>query len=230
MLADLQHLLSAVPATASLGDYRAAVCTHNVVGKRSDTARQRTFRYLRELYGLDASEPTFAALRMLWAAESAARPLLAMLSALARDPALRATFPPILAAREGSRITSDDLAASVQRQHPGDYKESVAAKIGRNALSSWQQSGHLVAVKRTTKLRSRAECRPPAVALALFVGHLEGGAGQGLLDTLYAQALDVPKQVIRDQAFTAAQNGWIDYREVGGVVEVTFRELDRGAA
>jgi hypothetical protein len=125
---------------------------------------------------------------------------------------------------------SADLAASVVREHPGDYNESIAAKIGRNALSSWEQSGHLHAVARTAKVRSRAQCRPAAVAYALFLGYCAGGAGQGLLDTLYARVLDVRGNMVRDQAFEAAQRGWIEYREVGGIVEVGFRELLAGVA
>lgn len=230
MLKELRALLGEVPEGASIDDYRIAVCIENVGGKKTDSAKQRTFRYLRELYRLDRSQPTFAALRSLWAADVEAQPLLAMLSALVHDPALRATSTPVLRVKEGEQLTSGELAASVQHEQPGDYNEAVAAKIGRNALSSWQQSGHLQAAGRYTKIRARALCRPPAVAYALFLGHLDGGAGEALLDTLYAHVLDVPRQVVRDQAFSAAQRGWIDYREVGTVIEVTFRELGRGAA
>jgi hypothetical protein len=229
MLTEVRELLHAVPSDSDIDVYKRAVIADNALGKQSDSARQRTFRYLRELYGLDLAHGPFRILRVLWEVEAETQPLLAMLSALSRDPALRATAPAILAARLDEALTSHDLAASVQRENPGDYKDSVAAKIGRNALSSWQQSGHLVATSRTTKARACAICRPPAVAYALFLGREEGGAGQGLFATLYARVLDVAAQVARDQAFEAAQRAWIDYREVGGIVEVGFRGLERGA-
>lgn len=230
MLPELRRLFDACPEDASREDYRSAVITENVLGKKSLTARERTFRYLRELYSLDIHDGSFSVLRRIWRTDSAAHPLLALLSALSRDAVLRATVEPILSTRPGDGVTSEDLRAAVQRSFKSEYSDATAAKIGRNALSSWTQSGHFKAVKRTTRMRTLPASRPAAVAYALFLAHQTGSAGQALFDSLYCKVLDVPPALLRDQAFEAAQRGWIDYREAGGIIEVGFRGLVKGAA
>src|SRR5687768_17141473 len=96
MLAELQQLLVACPAEATRGEYESAVREDNVLGKNSESSRQRSFRYLRELYALDLDVPIFRALRKLWDLDLDAQPLLALTSALTRDPALRGTAAAIL--------------------------------------------------------------------------------------------------------------------------------------
>ena len=49
MLTELGQLLASRPAPASLGDFQTAVLDENVLGKASESGRQRSFRYLREL-------------------------------------------------------------------------------------------------------------------------------------------------------------------------------------
>src|SRR4051812_284428 len=53
MLAELRTLLASTLEEATRDHYRHAVLEDNVLGKRSTSSRQRSFRYLRELYGLD---------------------------------------------------------------------------------------------------------------------------------------------------------------------------------
>jgi hypothetical protein len=110
-------------------------------------------------------------------------------------------------------------------RYPGTYSDAVANKVGRNAASSWTQSGHLAG--HTSKTRARAACGPAAVAYALLLGHLEGAVGEGLFTTFWAQVLDVPRTVVLEQAMTASQRGWIEVRHSGGVTDITFRLLLR---
>ena len=81
MLSELSTLLSACPAESTPADYRAAIVEDNVLAKKTLNSRQRTHRYLRELYALDPAALLFRALRDLWPAEPDAQPLLAMLCA-----------------------------------------------------------------------------------------------------------------------------------------------------
>jgi hypothetical protein len=230
MLAELCELFRVCPQAVPLQDYKTATIELNALGKKSLPARERTFRYLRELYSLDTDDVTFFALRQLWCVDVAAQPLLALLSAIDRDQAFRATAGLILAVKPGQPVTSDDLRSAVQRQYPESYSEATAGKIGRNALSSWTQSGHLATINRSTRVRACAVCRPSAVAFALFLAHRSGSAGQALFDTIYCHLLDRPATVLRDQAFEAAQRGWIDYRELGGIIDVGFKRFHQGAA
>jgi hypothetical protein len=225
LLSELTMLLAAIPPDASQDVYRTAIVDDNVLGKKTLNSRQRSYRYLRELYGLDPGILLFRALRDLWEADAQAQPLLAMLCSLARDPALRATAPAVLPLPQGEAVTADDLARALMDRYPGTYSDAVANKVGRNAASSWTQSGHLAG--HTSKTRARAACGPAAVAYALLLGHLEGAVGERLFTTLWAQVLDVPRTVVLEHAMTASQRGWIELRHGGGITDITFRLLLR---
>ena len=225
MLAELTMLLDAVPASADAAELKAAVIHHNVLGKKTVSGRRRAHRYLRELYALDPGTLIFRALRDLWDLDSASRPLMAVLSAVARDPLLRATVSLILAQPEGSSVDASMLARAVQDRYPGSYSDSIAAKIGRNVASSWTQSGHLVG--RTNKKRSPAEGGAPALAFALLIGESEGLRGDQLFESDWAHLLDRSPETLRALAKQASQRGLIEYRHAGGVTEIGFKLLLR---
>jgi hypothetical protein len=225
MLAELKALFGAVGIHGSREDYERAILFGNVLSKRSDSTRRRSLRYLRELYGLDPASALFRGLSNLWVADVEAQPLLALIAALSRDALLRATAPVIIGLSLGSRVTAKELAEAVSHQYPNSYGDAVAGKIGRNAASSWTQSGHLAGHR--VKIRVHPDSRPACLALALWVGHLAGAAGAGLFETVYARSLDRPTYALYDDAFAATKRGWIDFRQAGEVVEVGFRWFSR---
>lgn len=225
MLMELSQLLSARPSTAALGDYAAAVLTDNVLLKRSESGRRRSLRYLRELYVLDRRSILFRGLRELWDANERGRPLLALECALARDPLLRATSGVVLPAPTGSELTARDLAERVAQTFPHGYNDAILNKIGRNAASSWTQSGHLIG--RSRKIRTTAASTPAVVAYAFMLGHLSDARGMGLLRTVWGQALDSSDHVLLEQAKEASRRGWLDLHRAGDVLEVGFGWLLR---
>jgi hypothetical protein len=227
MLREIRSLLAACPPEAGPEVLAAAVLRQNILGKRSESTRMRSLRYLRELYVLDRRSVLYRGLRDLWDVDPDAQPLLAMLCALARDPLLRATADTVIDAARGSQLDAPMLAAAVGERFPDSYSDAVRNKIGRNAASSWTQSGHLSG--RSAKVRSRAVCRPAAVAFALMIGHLADARGQGLLRTVWGRTLDAPDHVVYEQAYAAAQRGWIEFRRAGDVVDVGFSWLLRPA-
>src|SRR5262249_32635564 len=160
------------------------------LGKDTEAARLRTFRYLRELYLLRPDALLFHALRDLWPDDREAQPLLAGLCALARDAVFRASSEAIMRSYAGETLTARDFAEAVHERFPGVYGENTLATIGRNVFSSWEQSGHLASGRRRRKFRVRATCHPANVAYALMLGHLEGVRGQALFTTLWAKVLD----------------------------------------
>src|SRR3954449_3307929 len=97
----LAALLDAVPATATQVEYERAALEGNVLGKETEGARRRTFRYLKELYLLRPDALLFRALRDLWDDDQGARPLLAGVCALARDPVFRASSTAIIGSAPG---------------------------------------------------------------------------------------------------------------------------------
>jgi len=223
----LVTLLAHVPANAPHEVYEHAALIENVLGKGTDGARKRTFRYLRELYQLRPESILFRALRDLWDDDPEARPLMAGLSALARDASFRASAAAIVGSQPGERLRKADLAAAVEGVFPDNYNESSLAKVGRNTFSSWEQTGHLHPADRTEKVRVRAICRPANLAYAFLLGYLEGYRGEGLFNTPWAKILDVPRSHLSELAFAASQRGFLEFRQAGGVVEVGFRDLLR---
>jgi hypothetical protein len=223
----LAALLEAVPAGATQAAYEHAALEGNVLAKQTEGARRRTFRYLKELYLLRPDALLFRALRDLWDDDQEARPLLAGVCALARDPVFRASSTAIIGTAPGDALTSRELADAVGEHFPTSYRESTLAKIGRNVFSSWEQTGHLADDRRTTKVRKRATCRPANVAYALMLGYIQGVRGRALFETLWAKVLDQPTSHLFDLAFGASQRGLLEFRHGGGVVEVSFHELLR---
>ncbi len=223
----LEMLLAALPPDAESEAYAHAALIENALGKPTDGSRRRTFRYLKELYILDPEIDVFQALRDLWDEDFEGRPLLAGLCALARDASFRASSSAILRAVPGEQLASADLAAAVEERFPSAYSPSTLAKIGRNTFSSWEQTGHLKSAGARRKFRTRATCRPPAVAFALYLGHLEGARGDLLFDTFWTRVLDQPRSHLYDLAFAASQHGLVDFRHAGGVVDVGFEHLER---
>jgi hypothetical protein len=223
----LTQLLNTVDRHADAPAYEIAVLEHNLLGKDTNGARQRTLRYLRELYLLRPDSILFRALRDLWTDDAAGQPLLAGLCALARDSVFRASAPAIFKTSPGDEVTSSNLADAVDSVFPDIYNESTLAKIGRNTSSSWEQTGHLEALARTEKVRRRPVCTPSTVAYALMLGHLESVRGAALFETFWAQVLDHPRSHLIDLATIASQRSLIDFRHSGGVTDVGFSELLR---
>jgi hypothetical protein len=225
MLSELRLLLTSCPPNTDIEGYSSAIVDGNSLLKKTGSTRRKSFRHLRELYGLDRSLILFRALRDLWEQDSQSQPLLALLCAIARDPSLRATTRVILDAPESSIVTSEMMTRAVEEHYPGRLMVSTLAKIGRNTASSWTQSGHLVG--RTEKVRVMVQSHPIALAYALLLGHLCDARGEALFHTLWAKVLDAPVHTLQEKAILASQQGWLEYRQSGAVTEITFDYLLR---
>lgn len=225
MLKELSLLLTSRPLNSLFKEYAQAILEDNVLLKQTVSTRAKSLRYLRELYALDQQIILFRALRDLWSSDHDANSMIALQCALARDSSLRATAPLILELTPGTSVNSEDFSRIVQENLKGRVQTDTLAKIGRNAGSSWTQSGHLAG--RTNKVRSQAHPLPASVAYALFLGYLCGERGEGLFYTPWAKLLDAPSHTLHNQAQAAAQFGWLEYRHSGTVTDITFRHFLR---
>ncbi len=225
MLHELTLLLAGCPPTCDYLAYEQAILRDNALLKRTDATRRESVRRLRELYGLKRETLLFRALRDLWDVDPSAAPMLALLCAVARDPLLRASAQVIFATPLGKSVDAASISKAIAREYPGRFNETTRASIGRNAASSWTQSGHLLG--RTHKVRVKAQSHPTTVAYALLLGHLCGSRGEALFSTGWSQLLDAPPQTLHEQAFLAAQRGWLEYRHAGAVTEIGFSHLLR---
>jgi len=73
-----------------------AVLDQNLLGKPSVRAREAALYRLRQLYALGEDAQVGVVMRGLWKLDPDARPMLALLCALARDPSLRAGASAVL--------------------------------------------------------------------------------------------------------------------------------------
>lgn len=221
MLEELTILLNwVVDPNASKTDYLKAIIEDNCLQKRSASNRDITARRLAELYTFDTSIPLFRALIFLWRRDEMSRPLLALLSAYARDSILRDTAKNIISLPLGTVITRQNMEQWVEALDPGRFSEVTLRSVAKNINSSWTQSGHLRG--RINKTRIPAVLATGATAYALFLSYLSGARGTELFQTEYVKILDCTENVAVDFAQEASQRGWITFKRVAEVKEVQF--------
>ena len=224
MLDELSALLPAVPSSGKRAEYAAAIIDDNVLAKSTLSTRKLSNQRLGELYGLDPSVAVFRVLRRLWDADQKSHALLALLTALARDPLLAGTAPAVLAMDEGEEFPRV-RARDVLRDAVGDrLNDSILDKVLRNAASSWTQSGHLEG--RTFKKRRRVHATPWSVAFALYLGHAVGFRGAELFSAGWIAVLDASPADAQSLAGEAKRIGLIDFSMAGDVVDIGLARLD----
>jgi hypothetical protein len=224
MLAELRDLFAALPADAHRDAYETEIIDHNVLGKATAATRRLTNQRLGELYGLDPKLPLFRVLRHLWAIDEPGQPLLALLCAIARDPLLRSTASVVLDLPVGAELVRATFLDAIREAVGSRLNEAVLDKVARNSASSWSQSGHLVG--RVRKLRKRVTATPGSLALAIWMGSLEGLAGERLLESRWASVLDRKGHGLVQDLIRARQLGLLHARVGGGVIEIGTSRLD----
>ena len=220
MTQELDAVLTNVPKGSGAPDYRKAILERNVLGKTTDSTRQKSLRHLRELYALDEAVPIYRLLRKFHAMDGAGLPLLAVQVAWARDPLLRATTPPVMDASEGERVETASLAQAFEAAFPNQYSQLNRNKIARNAASSWTQSGHLAG--RAKKTRQVIKPTSVAVTMALFLGDIAGYHGAAVFSNPWCRLLDLNPDRAKAMGFEAHRAGLLNLRAVGEVVELSF--------
>jgi hypothetical protein len=218
MLAELTELLRAVPPGAERAEYEAAVIEENALGKATTSNKRLTLQRLSELYGLDPQVPLFSVLRRLWDLDPNGRPVIALLCSLARDPLLRSTAPYVLSMEVGAELLHNDFLDSIRAHVDTRLNDSVLDKVRRNASSTWTQSGHLEG--RVRKRRRPVNASFGAVALALWLGSLEGRIAEDLLGSLWMRVFDMPRHLIIDAVLRCKQAGLVHASIGGGVVQI----------
>ena len=204
-------------------DYRKAIETDNCLGKRSFKNRQFSYHYLVELYALDPGVPLFRALRYFWQRDESGRSLLALLCAYARDPVLRSAAAFILDHQEGATVSREALEEYIDNMEPGRFSPVTLRSVAQNINSTFTQSGHLVG--RVRKIRTKANSTPGSAAMAAYMAHLSGGRGDQILSSDYSALLDVSKILMIEQIEDASRRGWMVFKRISDVIEVTFPNL-----
>ena len=220
MLQELADVMAAVPMDGSRADYRDAIMQRNVLGKTTESTREKSLRHLRELYALDNRSSIFGLLRTLSNADGGSMSQLALQVAWARDPLLRATTGPVFDSAEGERVKTEALARAVATTFPEQYSELSRNTIARNCASSWTQSGHLAG--KTQKIRQRIRPTVASVTMALFLGQISGYYGLSVFANPWCQLLDLNADGAKAMGMEAHRAGLLTLRAIGEVIELSF--------
>jgi hypothetical protein len=223
MLEELRALFANCRPDATRDDYISAVLEDNCLGKRTAATRKLSCQRLSELYALDPEVLLFRVMRRCWYTNRDGQPIHALLLALARDPLLRVSAPPIFRMRPGEELSRQQMTDALSRAAGSRLSDSTLDKVVRNAASSWTQSGHLKG--RGRKIRQRVTPTAATTAFALLLGYLTGTRGASLFETFWAQVLDAPVGELMRLAMDARRLGFLDLRQSGGVVDVAFSRL-----
>jgi len=223
MLDELRAVLGNCRPDAKRDDYLSAIHDDNCLGKRTAATRKLSSQRLSELYALDPDVPLFRVMRRCWYADRDGQAILALLLALARDPLLRASAPPVLRMRSGEELARQLMTDALTRAVGSRLSESTLDKVVRNAASSWTQSGHLRG--RGRKVRQIVTPTAATTAYALLLGYLAGACGAALFESLWAQVLDDSTGQLMRLALDARRLGFLDMRQSGGVIDVAFSWL-----
>lgn len=220
MFVEVSSLLERVPAKAMHVDYMKEVVELNVLGKPTKKARELTFRHLTELYGFDPGIPLFRVFRQLWGQDEQARPVLALMLSLARDPLLRSSQDLILAKQFGEAVKRKELEVLLAKDDPDRFSPASLKSFAQNINGTWTQAGFLTG--RAQKTRVVPCITPTNVSFALFLGYLEGLTGQRLFGSAWMNLLPGSPDELVAQANAAANRGQIVFMNAGGVKEVRF--------
>lgn len=219
MFKELLLLLNATDQSTPLEEIQRKVYAENILHKKSISGREKTFRFLKKMYGLNQNLQIYNTFRWAWyISEDREHPLLAILCALSRDLSLRITAPFILSLPLGGIATKEDVIDLIEESFPNRFSPSVIDSMALNLLSSWKQSGHLHGLSKKT--RTKAHSGPSSCVFALVIGYLAGYRGRMLLDTLWMRMLDATDNEINDYLRQAMKKGWIQYRQSGGMIDI----------
>ena len=223
MLEELLNLFEFVPSDASFSSYSSAALEENILLKETYENRRKAFRYLKNLYRFDPTDPLFRSFRYFWDADPDARQQLTIIYAAFNDMLLRSTAEFMLNKDTGMPVSPTELSKVVSSTFPNRYSERSFESIGRNCASSWTQSGHLKG--QVKKVRSKPVLSVGGTAFALLLGHLVGIKGELLFETLWTRLLDADRAELEEVTFYANKRGWLRYKHIGSVVEISFRDL-----
>ena len=120
-------------------------------------------------------------------------------------------------------MNSTQIAEHIRERYPERFRPTTLKSTAQNLASSWTQAGFLSG--KVAKRRSRPIVTPVVASYALVLGYLLGLRGKLLLDSIWTQFLDRSTVEVTHLVLEASKQGWLHYKAVGSVVEITFPGL-----
>ena len=222
MLPELTSLLAVAPPDAALETFRYLVVDQDALHKTSAANRQKTFAFVRRLYGLNPAQPVFREFRRLSLLSPGDLPGLAALTAFAREPLLRACADMVMATGIGKSLAREDFEAWVREFAPGRFSQSMYVSFSHNLYASFFQLGYLGEAVGKRRLRQRVNVQATSAAFAAFLDWLTGLNGLSVLEARFSRALDLGKSEHLSLLSAAGQQGLMRVAHAGGVLHMDF--------
>lgn len=223
MLQELTELCRSVPAEMEPEGYQRVIVEENLLGKPTLSSRQKTYRHLVELYGLEPGLPLFRILRKLAAEDPLSIPLMGMVCTFCRDLQLRHSFTLIESLRSGEVLPRVRMEQHLESGFPGVFSDAMKKSLAQNVNTTWTGSGHLQG--RSTKRRTLPKPRLCASTYAMLAGWLAGLRGHILLESVFSRLVALESDQIVSHLAEASARGWLRFRHAGGVTEIDFTPI-----
>jgi hypothetical protein len=222
MLPELTDLMAIVPSGADIEKIQRLVVDEDVLHKPSAANREKTFSFLRNLYGLNQQFPIYREFTRLCHLSPIDTTVLAGSLAFAREPLLRACADMVLDTAVGKPLGREDFEAWVREYAPGRYSQAMYVSFSHNLYASFFQLGFLSEAAGKTRIRKRREVRPAAVTYAAFIDWLTGLNGITLLTGAFSKTLELTKDEHLNLLSAAGQQGLLRVALAGGVLQLDF--------
>jgi hypothetical protein len=225
-------LLAAARPDSTPAELRALVVEANVTGKRAETTRKITWKYLRPRYALDPAIPEYRAFfaGMRATSDPAERGLLCLLmfarcDRLLREVTLECVSPHL--AQAGTAIDPAGVMAALDQRTaaPGQrWSDSVRRGVLQHLLSSLEDVGVLAGSLTRRTLRPRPGTQTTIFAARL--GRLEGLTDRQVLSGQWFRMLGLGPEQVADLCYAAARAGALGFRRQADVVEITLPQVE----
>jgi hypothetical protein len=227
MLKELSLLLQAVDSpNAQKDEYLKAIIDDNCLSKNSGSTKKISSSHLTNMYMLDDRIPIFKALRYFWQRDKAGQPLLAFLCLYSRDYLIQDVADAILSKQEGTQLFEEYVIELLSKRRPNTFSKATLSSSDRNILSTFTQAGYVKG--KMNKTRSHAQPTSGSAAYALFLGYLSGSRGETLFSSEFAKLLDCGRERVVDLAESASRSGWLSFKHIEDIYEITFPNKDLG--
>jgi len=223
MLPEIMALCNALPREAEPDDYKTAIVSENILGKPTVSSREKSFRHLVQLYGLDRNLPLFRAFRGLGFDDPPSLPLIALTCAFCRDEQLRASFGLIKQLRPGELLPRERMEEHLETCFPARFSPAMKKSLAQNVNTTWTEAGHLTG--RVTKRRALPVPRLGASTYGMFAGFLLGLRGEALIRSVFAYLVAPDPSIVIGHLSSASARGWLRFRHAGGILEIDFAPL-----
>ena len=220
MLTELATFIQA--SSESALSARELIIEQNILGKATLSARKIALARLTGLYAVTEHVPISAVMFALWSNDQSGRPLLAMLTALARDPLLRESAVALLPSSIGTPAHWTNIGSAFEARFPERFSQKMLRSLSQNCASSWTQSGHLRG--RINKVRSQAKATPAVAAYTALLSTVCGFGGPTLIESPWMDVLDLPPGELMSLLRQAESQGLVRLRTAGDMLEIIVRQ------